>query len=196
VRKHIVWIVPFLVTALVAGCSSSGSSKSSTTTGATTTTAGRTTTSAAPSLTEQVRRDWEGIQLDMIGPKPAPSLTTLFFQKGDWAAEVSWNSPNKWCLLNTYRWHVTDAKNPTEFTVRYNRVHEYPQCAPTPDDGTLIVKSIGTKLQKGRTVYDIKYTIGALKFAATRTVCSTVWNGTDQCGYKTPGVTLPTPPAA
>jgi hypothetical protein len=198
-RRLIFPIAPLVITvALLAGCSSSGSSKISAATSPPTSTAtsAPATTSTIPSLKEQVRRSWEGIQLDVIGSKPTPGFTTLFFQHNNWAAEISWNPPNTWCLLNTYTWHVTDAQSPTRFTVRYDRIHQYAACAPTPNDDTLIVKSVGTKQVVGRTVYNIKYTIAALKFPATRTVCSPVWNSTDRCGYKTPGVTLPTPPAA
>ena len=128
VRKMLVLAAAVVaVAAPVCGCSSSGSAKSAAATSRSpSTTTAAPTTSTTPSLKEQVRRSWEGIQLDVIGAKPAPVGTTLFFQHGNWAAEVLWKSPNKWCLLNTYTWHVTDAQSPTQFTVRYDRTHAIP----------------------------------------------------------------------
>jgi hypothetical protein len=44
-------------------------------------------------LKEQARRNWEGVQLDVIGTKPEPNgATTMFFQHGNWAAEALWKT--------------------------------------------------------------------------------------------------------
>ena len=143
-----------------------------------------------PSLKEQARRNWEGIQLDVIGPKPAPGATTLFFQHGDQAVEAVWKTSTSWCLLNLYTWTVTSATSPTRFTVEYNRTRAYPACISTPGDTRLTVDVAGSHKENGRTVYDIAY-VSPANFAATRTVCSAAWNGSDRCGYKTPGFTMP-----
>ena len=186
------------VSVLLAGCSSSGSSKSSATTtpsSRVSATTAAATTSTEPSLQEQARRSWEGVQLDTVGPKAAPGFTTLFFQHGNWAAEALWKTQNSWCLLNVYTWTVTSATSPTDFNVEYKRTHAYPACASLPADSKLTVNVTGTHRQNGRTVYDIKYVSPAYG-AATRTVCNAVWNSTERCGYTATGFKLPTAPTS
>jgi hypothetical protein len=197
-RQVVLGIVVVPVAVVLAGCSSGGSSKSSAPSAPLsrlTDTTAAATTSTAPSLKEQARRSWEGIQLDVIGPKTVPLATTMFFQHGNWAAVAMWKTQNSWCLLNTYTWTVTSATSPTDFTVEYDQIHDYPACASLPADSKMTINVTGSRQQNNRTVYDIKYVSPAYG-RATRTVCSAASTSTERCGYTTTGFTLPAPPTS
>jgi hypothetical protein len=191
--RTIASLIALLLSVAVAGsgCSSDPASSS-----ATTKTTEVTTTTEVPTLEEQIAADFQGVQLDVVGDSPAPGGTSMFFQDGRWAAAAAWKSQNKWCLAGLYDWTVTDAKSPTDFTIRYERTKAFPECVDIPADQQFALHVTGTNEQDGRTVYDAMYTYpGAKGFAATRTVCSTTWDDPDRCGLDTPGLEVPAPPA-
>jgi hypothetical protein len=155
-----------------------------------------TTTTSVLSLTERVQQSWQGIQLDVIGNRPIPGATSLFFQRGNWAGLALMTTSTTWCLENEYRWRVTSATSPTHFVVQYDRIRSHPGCTAATDDTKLVVNVNGSRQMGGRTVYDIRYTVPPLDAPTTRTVCATTWNSTDRCGYTTTGVRLPASPSA
>jgi hypothetical protein len=181
-----------LIGGLLCSCSGSSSKTSEGTTVAST--VAPTTTTTLP-LTERVQKSWEGVQLDVIGKRAIPGATTLFFQKGDWAAEALLKDTTTWCLANEYRWHVTSATDPTHFVAQYDRIRTYPTCAAT-DDKKLVVKVNGAHQVNGKAVYDIRYTVPSLNAPTTRTVCASSWDSTDRCGLTTTGLNLPAAPSA
>lgn len=154
-------------------------------------------TFAAVSLEEMVTAAFEGVQLDIIDHTAEPGFTTMFFQDGSWAAMGTWLTEDQWCLAGVYDWTVTDATSPTDFTVSYERAEAFPDCVESAGDQSFDFHVTGVHTSGGRTVFegDYVYPNGG-GFAATRTVCGTTWDHPDRCGVATPGLDVPTPPAA
>ena len=137
----------------------------------------------------------EGAQLDVIGAAAVPGTTTMFLHHGTWAAEIYWESQDRWCLAKTFKLSITDAKSETSFGLRYDLVDTKSDCVDPGDPGGLLVFSVTASRQvDGRTTYDGSYTSpfpGPLP--ATRTVCSAQWDVADPCGYTLTGVGPITP---
>ena len=185
-----------LIVALLGACSSSSKSASTPTTAVASTTSAPATTSTAPSLAEQITKNWEGAQLDTVGTntKPTALLSTLVVHHGTWFADVPWGVAGKtkgnWCLGDVGTWKVLNAKSLTNFMIAYHDTHRYPPC----DVGSGSITVTGSRQQNGRTVYSIKYGFnGYPTTAGTRTVCSPIWNTPHPCGLTT-GIKLPKAP--
>jgi hypothetical protein len=164
------------------------------TTVAATTTIAATTTTAAPTLERQILVRMEGAQLDVIGPAPAPISTTMFLHHGTWAAEVLWESQDRWCLAKTFKLSITDAKSETNFGLHYDLVDTNSDCFDPGDPGgpVLVFNVTAARQADSRTVYDGTYIVPFV-VPATRTVCSAQWDAVDPCGYKLTGLGPLTP---
>jgi len=173
----------------IAACSRSSSSKAS---APATTSAASTTTSTVPSLTERIRHEWEGVQLEAIGPKPAPEAAVLFFHHGTWAAEAVRKTPTSWCLRAVYTWSIADATTENDFVINYDLVSQPTTCLPLNARHFVLAVS-GSHQETGRKVYTGGYT-APLSVSLSRTVCNGHWNATEPCGVSTPGLELPAPP--
>ena len=163
------------------------------------------TTTSEATLQEQATAAFQGVQLDLIDHTAEPGFTTMFFQDGSWAAMGTWLSKDVWCLAGMYRWTVTEATSPTDFTVSYERTTAFPDCVDSAGVDSAGVDSAGDESfdyhvtgvhrTAGRTVFegDYVYPNGG-GFSATRTVCGTTWDHPDRCGVATPGLVVPSAP--
>ena len=153
------------------------------------------TTTSEATLQEQATAAFQGVQLDLIDHTAEPGFTTMFFQDGSWAAMGTWLSKDVWCLAGMYRWTVTEATSPTDFTVSYERTTAFPDCVDSAGDESFDYHVTGVHRTAGRTVFegDYVYPNGG-GFSATRTVCGTTWDHPDRCGVATPGLVVPSAP--
>jgi hypothetical protein len=172
------------LTLLAAGCASSAGDASD----STTTRSESTTTETAPSLDEQIRTAWEGVQL---GGSEAAGRA-LFFHDGTWAAEMYERGSDDWCLRAVYEWSVTAATSDSSFVIDYDVLEEPDDCLPSGAPRFVLAVS-GANQQGGQTVYEGSYT-EPFALPVTRTVCASRWDEPTPCGIDIPESERPAPP--
>lgn len=134
------------------------------------------------SFESTIAASMQGAQLDVWGggmPSPGGS-TSMFFHRGDRAAEVYWTT-NGWCVARLFTWSVERATSATRFDVRYVTHRSFDGCVAGTDHDLVLEVYDQSQSNGGRTLFGSYPDIDGTW--TTRTACAVGPATVSPCGF-------------